>query len=112
MELFTVHSHWLFVGLLVFLAAIYPMYGYVDRPMKADMDADRSKILKTMDMGDYYLAREEGGRMVFHKQSILKRMLSIGQDTIIITREGAGIVVSGLRKEVVKVDYRLRAQFE
>ncbi len=99
----------LFMGLLVALAAAYPSFGFADKRFEADMDADRDKILRAFDMGGYELASRTEERMVFRTRSAWKRITTGLDDAMIVRREGEGIVVSGLRTEVVKFDYRLRS---
>lgn len=94
---------------VLILAGFYPKFGFVTRRVQADMDADRDKILKVFDMGDYGVVTDEENRMTLRARGMLKRVTSVGEDPVTVTRDGDAILISGLRKEVVKAEYRLRS---
>ena len=108
-DVFTTQRGWMLIAAVVALAVFYPSFGYVDRRVKADLQTDREKILRVFHMGGYGLAQDEGDRLVFRTQSTAKRLANLGQDAVTVTRDGEGIVISGLRKEVVKAVFRLEA---
>ena len=46
---------------------------------------------------------------MFRASSPLRRWASLGEDAIVLTPGGGGIVLDGIRKEVVKVEFRIRS---
>jgi hypothetical protein len=103
---------YMLLALVVALAATYPAFGYVNRPMRGDIEADREKIVRAFHMGGYTLVHYHDGKLVFRTSSTFKRLINLGQDAVTVTRGEGGIVMSGLRKEVVKAAFRLGAMIE
>lgn len=50
--------------------------------------------------------------MVFRASSPLKRALLLWEDRIAVTDAGGSVVLDGIRKEVVKAEFRLRSHIE
>lgn len=81
--------------------------------MAADFTGDRELILSTFRAKPgFSLVREQDGTMVFRASSPLKRALLLWEDRIAVTDAGGSVVLDGIRKEVVKAEFRLRSHIE
>ena len=78
----------------------------------ADFTGDRELILSTFRANGFSLVREQDGTMVFRASSPLKRALLLWEDRIAVTDAGGSVVLDGIRKEVVKAEFRLRSHIE
>lgn len=94
---------------VVLLAAFYPRFGFVRREVPLDWACERAKIVELFVLCGYELVEEVPGRAVFRASSPLRRWTSLGEDAIVLTPGGDGIVLDGIRKEVVKVEFRIRS---
>ncbi len=99
----------LMAALLLAVAAAYPSYGFTSRRVAADFTADREKIVRAMDMGGYVPGETKDGVMAFHTRNALKRLWRMGEDTLTVTPVDGGVMITGLRKEVINAYYRLGA---
>ena len=79
---------------------------------RADAGRDRELILSTFRANGFSLVREQDGTMVFRASSPLKRALLLWEDRIAVTDAGGSVVLDGIRKEVVKAEFRLRSHIE
>ncbi len=90
---------------LIFLSATYPFFGYTKREIKHPLDEE--KLLKVMDSCGYTLKHRIDDSLVFNAQNVIKKIKSLGEDKIVITPSDNGFTMSGLRKEVVRIEYRV-----
>lgn len=93
---------------IVFLALFYPRYGFVRREVHADLSTNRDAVLEAFSRSGYRLVDENGGGMVFRAETGLKRALLLWEDTILVVPTPSGFALEGLRKEAVKVEFRLK----
>ena len=101
-ELFGSQRGRLMLAVIVVVAAFYPKFGL----------ARRELILSTFRANGFSLVREQDGTMVFRASSPLKRALLLWEDRIAVTDAGGSVVLDGIRKEVVKAEFRLRSHIE
>lgn len=94
---------------IVILAIFYPMFGFTKREVKANIEADQDKIAKAFEMGGYTLESSSGDTLVFRARGIAKRILLMWEDEITVTRDDNYVLIVGVRKEVVKAEYRLKS---
>jgi hypothetical protein len=98
----------LLCGILIW-SAVYPRIGFVSRTVGADMERDRDTIIGAFGRGGYALTSEEPGvRMTFRASSPLKRLWMAFGDGITVTAEGNSVVLTGIRKEVVQTEFRIK----
>lgn len=107
-EIFLSRRGLLLLVMMVALSAFYPKFGFVRREVKANLEADRDKIEKALRMGGYELRGEDNDVMTFRAASALKRFMALGEEEIRVSADDNYIVVEGLRKEVVKAEFRLK----
>ena len=100
------------LAVIVVVAAFYPKFGFARRTVAADFTGDRELILSTFRANGFSLFREQDGTMVFRSSSPLKRALLLWEDRIAVTDAGGSVVLDGIRKEVVKAEFRLRSHIE
>ena len=93
---------------IVFLALLYPRYGFVRREVAADLYENREALLTAFSRSGYRLVSESESEWVFRVTSGLKRALLLWEDTIRVVPTPTGFTLEGLRREAVKVEFRLR----
>lgn len=99
----------LMVAVIVLLAALYPRFGFVRRFVPADLGRDREVIVKVMERSGYRVDREVPGEMVFVADSAWGKVRTLWEDRIVVTQQSGGIVMDGIRKEVVRIEFRLKS---
>lgn len=93
---------------IVFLALLYPRYGFVRREITADLYENREALLTAFARSGYRLEIETESVWIFRAAAGWKRALLLWEDTIRVAPTPAGFTLEGLRKEAVKVEFRLR----
>ena len=68
----------------------------------------RDDILRVAHRGGFSLVSETPGQMVFRASSPAKKALLLWEDTITVTQQGDQLVIDGIRKEVVRMEFRLK----
>ena len=109
-ELFGSSRGMLMIATIVVLALLY--FGFTRRSVRADLKADRERILQTLHTSGYSLVAESEGTMIFRASSPLKRALLLWEDRIAVTADGESITLDGIRKEVVRAEFRLKSFLE
>lgn len=97
----------LMVATIIVLALIYPAIGFVKRNVAADIQKDRAPIIKAFEISGFMLESETPDQMVFVASSLFKRVRLMWEDRIVVKSLHGGIEIDGLRKEVVKIEYRM-----
>lgn len=93
---------------IVFLALLYPRYGFVRREVRGDLAVNREALLEAFSRSGFRLESESEAGLVFRADTGLKKALMLWEDTILVTPTETGFALEGLRKEVVKVEFRLK----
>ena len=106
-ELFGSSRGMLMIATIVVLALLYPRFGFTRRSVRADLKADQ-----TLHTSGYSLVAESEGTMIFRASSPLKRALLLWEDRIAVTADGESITLDGIRKEVVRAEFRLKSFLE
>ncbi|MFI3330496.1 MAG: hypothetical protein R3Y38_01660 [Rikenellaceae bacterium] len=92
---------------IIALSATYPYFGYTVRAIRCRVKEET--ITKVFELCGYELkARGEDGELTFRAQSIIKRAKTLGEDKITLKLEDKQMIISGIRKETVRIEYRLR----
>ncbi|MBQ1253409.1 MAG: hypothetical protein IIY05_03600 [Alistipes sp.] len=97
----------LLVAAVVVLSAAYPWFGFVVRRMKWNMATDADELIAMFAAAGFSLKSQAEGRMVFKATNILDRIVMLFEDEIEVEQQGEEIVVSGIRRGVAKIVYRL-----
>ncbi|MCD8185326.1 MAG: hypothetical protein LUD68_02380 [Rikenellaceae bacterium] len=101
----------LWVLLLVFIGIplAYPFFGYTARGVRGNLTDKREVIERVLAMSGYHITESYPDKIVAHARGIKKVFLRF-EDRIEISAEGNHFVrVDGPRREVVKIESRIRA---
>jgi hypothetical protein len=97
----------LLVAVVVLLSAAYPSFGFVARRTKWDMKADAQGLVELFAAAGFKLKHQSEGRMVFRPTNIIDRFVMLFEDEIVVEQQGDEIVISGIRRGVARIIYRL-----
>lgn len=112
-ELFTSRSGLLMLLALLLLSGFYPKFGFVSRKIGADIVRDREKIVNALHASGYSMTKEkESESMEFRASSAFKKIWTMWDDKITVTATDDGIVMDGIRKEVVQAQFRINTFLE
>lgn len=92
---------------IVVLAALYPRFGFVVRKVEGDVEENREQIVNAFRSSGFSLHSEEDGVMVFRADTLLQKLMLLGEDEIRVSQYGQWIVLDGIRRGVARVQYRL-----
>ncbi len=92
---------------IVVLAALYPRFGFVERKVEGDVEENREQIDNAFRSSGFSLRSEEDGVMVFRADTLLQKLMLLGEDEIRVSQYGQWIVLDGIRRGVARVQYRL-----
>lgn len=94
---------------LLAVAAAYPKFGFVKRDVRANMDEQRERIVNVFAACGYELEQHDNNKMTFRAMGKLKRALMMWDDAIDVESDGNYPSISGVRKEVVRVEFKLNS---
>lgn len=97
----------LLVVAVVVLSAFYPRFGFITRRVEWDMEDERDQIIATFALAGFSLREEGDGRMVFRADNMLDRLVMLFEDEITVVQYGQWIDITGIRRGVAKVVYRM-----
>ena len=92
---------------VVALSAAYPFFGFIKRSVKWDMTTDADRLVEIFAAAGFALKLKSEGKMVFKANNILDRLVMLFEDEIVVEQQGEQITLSGIRRGVAKVIYRL-----
>ena len=92
---------------VVVLSALYPRMGFMTRRVECDMEQERDYLLQMFAVAGFSLKEESEGRMVFRADNILSRLVMLFEDDITVEQYGQWIDITGIRRGVAKVVYRM-----
>lgn len=94
---------------VVVLSLLYPRFGFVSRTVQG---TDREQIIKAFAVSGFVPmsgSNDNPNEIVFHADNLSKKIFTLWEDKITVTINDKETVVSGIRKEVVKIEFRLKA---
>lgn len=97
----------LLVVAVVVLSAFYPRFGFITRRVEWDMEDERDQIIATFALAGFSLREEGDSRMVFRADNMLDRLVMLFEDEITVVQYGQWIDITGIRRGVAKVVYRM-----
>lgn len=100
------------LGAIVVLAAIYPKFGFVVRKVEGDIEQNRMQIINAFRSGGFKLHSEQDGVMIFCAEGLLQKLMLLGEDEIIVSQHGQWILLDGIRRGVVRVEFRLESYIQ
>lgn len=92
---------------VVALSAAYPFFGFVKRSVKWNMATEADRLVEIFAAAGFALKEQGEGKMVFKANNILDRLVMLFEDEIVVEQQGEQITLSGIRRGVAKVIYRL-----
>ena len=95
----------LLVVAVVVLSAFYPRFGFITR--RVEWEDERDQIIATFALAGFSLREEGDGRMVFRADNMLDRLVMLFEDEITVVQYGQWIDITGIRRGVAKVVYRM-----
>ncbi len=108
-ELFTSDRGRLLWGVVIVVAGLYPLYGFVCRTIKADAVGDSEEIHRAFIVAGYTKgATSADGVTTFRASAPLRRLFMFGEDAIrVIDNHDGTISLDGIRKQVVQIEFRI-----
>lgn len=103
---------WVMLGAVVLLSATYPLFGFIRREVRGHINTHHAQIVKAFEVAGFRLCEEDGQRMIFRAEGVLKRLSLLYEDEIHVSQQGDKIQIEGIRRGVAKVVYRLVAYIE
>jgi hypothetical protein len=97
----------LLLAAVVALAAAYPRFGFMSRRVARDMQQERDYIVQVFAAAGFSLKQESEGCMVFGANNILDRVIMLFEDEICVKQQDQEIEISGIRRGVARVLYRM-----
>lgn len=97
----------LLAAAVVALSAVYPRLGFVTRRVECFMAEDREQIVSAFDMSGFTPVEESEERMVFRAGNVVRRLTLLGEDEIVVRQYGQWVEITGIRRAVARVVYRL-----
>lgn len=97
------------LAVIIVLSLLYPKIGYIDRNISLDVENQRDAVMKTFDLCDYELISESDTEMIFRKENQWGRLKMLYEDKIVVTKHENTINLSGNRREVVRLEYRIKS---
>ncbi|MDR2894529.1 MAG: hypothetical protein LBU97_03615 [Alistipes sp.] len=95
------------VALLVW-SVLYPAVEFRRRHLSYELSVRREAIIKALRAGGMRLAVDEGGRMVFRSEGLVRSIWWLGDDAVTITANTAGgIDIEGPRRFVMEAEHRI-----
>ena len=104
---FTSKSGLLMIGIIVGLSLLYPLFGFVTRPVRASLLTDRGLLISLMEGEGFVLKQETDGILHFRAVSPLKRLAMRYDDDIVLNTNGPAPTMSGNRRAVTRILFRL-----
>ena len=92
--------------ILAALSALYPAFGYTTRTLDIDTEKHNYAILK-LSMSNYKLTEQRDNTMIFRGETPAKKLRWLNEDRIEITTHPNRIEISGPRKEIVTLVFRI-----
>ena len=93
---------------VVVLSALYPCMGFMTRRVECDMQEDHDYLLRVFAAAGFTLKEESEGCMVFKADNILSRLVMLFEDEITVEQYGQWVDITGIRRGVAKVVYRMK----
>lgn len=107
-QLFSKEGIWLSVG-VVLLAAAYPRFGFISSRIEGcDIERDALRIDNAMVVSGFRLIDESATCRVYRAVGPVQRLLMLFEDRIEVRADEGGVVITGLRRQVVRIAIRLK----
>lgn len=98
----------LMLVVLVGLSAFYPLFGFMKKRLAGNITVHRRQIVDAFEEEGFVPLREDDHELTFRARSFLKKLLMLFEDRIDVQQEGDFIRLSGNRRAVARIHYRLQ----
>lgn len=102
--MFDTPKGWIVMSAIVLISAIYPVLSFSTAYIRGNFDDDRKDMDYVLTRIGYRQVYEDNDRSEYRVKSILKRLFNQFDDRIVVSRNGSYITVSGLKKEVMRIE--------
>lgn len=100
---------WMVVAFVI-LAALYPLFGFMRSRIDGfDAEQDDVRLINAMQVYGFREVGQRDGVRLFRADTLLRRLMLMGEDTIEVRKVEGGIELVGLRRTVARVAFQLRA---
>ena len=108
LRVWTSNQAWVMILVFVGFPLIYPLISYTARDIRGNLDDKRNVLERALASSGYTITEDRPGRITAHTKGI-KKVSLLFEDRLTITPEGNHYIrVEGLKKEVVKLESRMR----
>ncbi len=96
-------------ALFLLISAIYPAYSYVKKEVfvTGGFEPNKDKIIRVFAERGYEMTAEDSEKVTFRLRSPFSRFMRLFEDTITITKDESPLILSGLRKEIMRLATRI-----
>ncbi len=106
-DIFMANNGAMKMALLVVLAAIYPMFGFIKRSVDGTIVEYRQQIITAMQSSGFVFIEEREGVMIFRANNIFRRITFLFEDRVEVRQVGDMIQIEGVRRGVAYAAYCL-----
>lgn len=100
---------WVLLFVFIGIPLIYPLFSYSAREVRGNLTDKRDVLERVLAMSGYTITAETPEKIVAHAKGI-KKVSLLFEDRLEITPEGNHFIrIEGPKKEVVKIESRMRA---
>ncbi|MDR0954995.1 MAG: hypothetical protein LBM20_06425 [Rikenellaceae bacterium] len=100
---------WVLLFVFVGIPLLYPLFSYTARDVRGNLGDRREIVERVLTMSGYTLTEATPEKIIAHAKGI-KKVALLFEDRIEITPEGNHFIrIEGTKKEVLKIESRLRA---
>lgn len=92
---------------VVVLSVAYPRFGFVTRRVECSIDEDGEQIATAFEMSGFRMVSKSDDGLVFRADNIVRRLTLLGEDEITVRQYGQWVEITGIRRAVARVAYRL-----
>lgn len=103
---------WKIAIIFAVISAIYPSVGFIKKEalIPGSWEEDKDTIIDFMNKRGYKLESEDTGLMTFRKTGV-SRFTRMFEDRITLTAKIGGVVMEGMRKDVIRLVMGLESRF-
>ena len=103
----TTSEGWILIGAIIVLCLAYPFFGFVKRPIYGNITENRDIIISLFEGYGFKLFSEKEGVMEFKAVSNIRKLGKLFEDSIKLDASATPATLSGNRKAVTKILFRL-----
>lgn len=102
--MFDTPKGWIVISAIVLISAIYPVLSFSTVSVRGDFDNERKIMDHVLTQIGYKQVYEDNDRSEYRVASLWKKLFNQFDDRITVSRNGSYITVSGLKKEVMRIE--------